>query len=478
MLEVDQVESMRYLHVKEGRSIRSIAQEFGVSRNSVRRYLRGAPPGQRRKADRASPVLDKIKGAIDEILAQAPSWTQGKQKLTAARVRQLLAMKEIHAGRTVVSEYVAERRRQSREVFVPLVHRPGDSAQVDFFELSADVVGKRQKAYMFLMHFMHSKRDFFWIYDRQDQLSFLDGHARAFAHLGYIPARLVYDNLSSAVRKIIGAERRLTERFAALVSHYGFEPCFARPGEGHDKGGVEARGKGIRWNYLVPIPTGESSGAISQEALAAADAKHNVEAWAEETRCMRPTVEPFVCCQIAKAFASRQAIVRFLGAFYSVPCEWNGLEILIRIFPERLEMVHRDQVVHHPRMKGGKRSIDYRHYLRELSRKPQALRQVAPELLAVMGEPFASAYARLQQKHEPREAARMFAEILRLVQRFGQPFVAERLTEALDKDRALLFTLRENVAEISAESIPESLRVQVAAAKASDYDYLLEAGVQ
>ena len=141
-------------------------------------------------------------------------------------------------------------------------------------------------------------------------------------------------------------------------------------------------------------------------------------------------------------------------------------------------MVHGDQVVHHPRMKGGKRSIDYRHYLRELSRKPQALRQVAPELLAVMGEPFASAYARLQQKHEPREAARMFAEILRLVQRFGQPFVAERLTEALDKDRALLFSLRENVAEISAESIPESLRVQVVAAKASDYDYLLEAGVQ
>lgn len=141
-------------------------------------------------------------------------------------------------------------------------------------------------------------------------------------------------------------------------------------------------------------------------------------------------------------------------------------------------MVHGEHVVHHARMKGGKRSIDYRHYLRELSRKPQALRQVAPELLAVMGEPFVSACERLQQKHEPRDAARILAEILRLVQRFGQPFVAERLADALEKDRALLFSLREKAAEIRAESIPESLRVQVVAAKASDFDYLLEAGVQ
>jgi len=67
----------------------------------------------------------------------------------------------------------------------------------------------------------------------------------------------VYDNLRAAVRKIVGGERQLTKRFEALVSHYLFEPCFARVGEGHDKGGVESRGKAIRLQHLAPVPRGK-----------------------------------------------------------------------------------------------------------------------------------------------------------------------------------------------------------------------------
>jgi len=62
-------------------------------------------------------------------------------------------------------------------------------------------------------------------------------------------------------------DRQLTARFQALVSHYSFEPCFARVGEGHDKGGVESRGKVIRLQHLTPIPQGESLEEISQFLL-------------------------------------------------------------------------------------------------------------------------------------------------------------------------------------------------------------------
>ena len=68
---------------------------------------------------------------------------------------------------------------------------------------------------------MYSGRDFGWIYERQDQISFLDGRVRAFAHLEGVPARIAYDNLRLAVRRIVvGGERLLTARFTALVSHY------------------------------------------------------------------------------------------------------------------------------------------------------------------------------------------------------------------------------------------------------------------
>jgi hypothetical protein len=70
--------------------------------------------------------------------------------------------------------------------------------------------------------------------------------------------------LSAAVRKIVDGERKLTKRFEALVSHYLCEPCFARVGEGHDKGGVESRGKAIRLQHLAPVPRGENLTAIAQ----------------------------------------------------------------------------------------------------------------------------------------------------------------------------------------------------------------------
>ncbi len=127
-------------------------------------------------------------------------------------------------GVTVVKDAVAEWKRQRREVFVPLTYRPGDLAEVDFFEVLVDIDGTRRKAWLFLMRLMYSGRDFAWIYERQDQISFLDGHVRAFAHFDGVPARVAYDNLRAAVvRILVGGARTLTPRFAALASHYLLE---------------------------------------------------------------------------------------------------------------------------------------------------------------------------------------------------------------------------------------------------------------
>ena len=93
---------------------------------------------------------------------------------------------------------------------MPLTYRPGDLAEVDFFEVLVDVDGTRRKAWLFLMRLMYSGRDFAWIYERQDQISFLDGHVRAFAHFDGVPARVAYDNLRAAVvRILVGGARTL-----------------------------------------------------------------------------------------------------------------------------------------------------------------------------------------------------------------------------------------------------------------------------
>jgi transposase len=287
---MDQVHVVRHKVLVEGRSQRAVARDLGLARVTVRKYLDQAGPLRRvEAAPRSRPVWDAVAARVRSVLVDSVRWTGGKQRLTATRLHELLVAEGHRVGVTVVKDAVAEWKRQRREVFVPLTYRPGDLAEVDFFEVLVDVDGTRRKAWLFLMRLMYSGRDFAWIYERQDQISFLDGHVRAFAHFNGVPARVAYDNLRAAVvRILVGGARTLTPRFAALASHYLLEACFCRPGEGHDKGGVEARGKAVRQQALVPIPVGPTLAVINDTLLAQMDARLDTKRDAAGQRVARP----------------------------------------------------------------------------------------------------------------------------------------------------------------------------------------------
>src|SRR4029078_3442243 len=208
---------LRHGHVVEAVPIRRLAREMGVSKNTIKRYLRGAPPGVGKpRGIPGAPVTDAVRPRALEILEDSRRWSAGKQRLTAARLYTMFSSEGLDVGYTVVKDIVREWKRERKEVFVPLVYKPGGSAQVDFFEVFVDIEGTRRKAHMFVMRLMHSGRDFAWLYPRQDQTCFLDGHVRAFEHFGAVPHRLVYDNLKAAVRKIlVRSGRDLSARLLA-----------------------------------------------------------------------------------------------------------------------------------------------------------------------------------------------------------------------------------------------------------------------
>jgi transposase len=179
MLRMDQVHVVRHKVLVEGRSQRAVARELGLARVTVRKYLDEAAPERKTAAvSRPRPVWDAVAARLHALLAESVRWTGGKQRLTAMRLHALLVAEGHRVGLTVVKDAVAEWKRQRREVFVPLTYRPGDLAEVDFFEVLVDIDGTRRKAWLFLMRLMYSGRDFAWIYERQDQISFLDGHVR------------------------------------------------------------------------------------------------------------------------------------------------------------------------------------------------------------------------------------------------------------------------------------------------------------
>lgn len=483
---MEEVYVVRHRHLVEGVSIRRIAREMGIDRNTVRRYLKGAPAGVGKpRGVPGAPVRDAVQPRALEILEDSKRWTAGKQRLTAARLYTLLSSEGFDVGYTVVKDIVREWRRKRKEVFVPLVYRPGDSAQVDFFEVFVDIDGARRKAHMFVMRLMHSGRDFAWLYPRQDQTCFLDGHVRAFEHFGAVPHRLVYDNLKAAVRKIlVGSERDLSVRFLALANHYLFESCFARPRTGHDKGGVESRGKAIRWQELVPIPVGPDLTTISRSLLARLAAR-STERFAEEHAAMLPV--PSIAFRAARCLpdvaVSSRSIVSVEGAQYSVWSTWARREVTVYAGVDDITLVVSgdERVVVHPRQPFGGRSVDYRHYLVELAHKPQALRQVADELLAALDEPFAAAWRLLVDQHGPKQAARLFAQVLQAIVDRGERAVAADISAALESGEPIQLAVRARASaapEVPVEHLPPSLvGVEVAAGAAADYDALL-GGVQ
>ena len=473
---MDQVHVLRHQVLVEGRSQRQVAKELGISRLTVRKYLKEAVPIRRETKPRVRPVWQHVRAALEAMLSEAPRWTGGKQQLTATRLHQLLVADGHQVGVTLVKEAVAEWRRQRREVFVPLTYRPGDLAEVDFFEVLVDVGDARRKAWLFLMRLMYSGRDFASVYERQDQVSFLDGHVRAFAHFGGVPARVAYDNLRAAVvRILVGGARALTPRFAALASHYLFEPCFCRPGEGHDKGGVEARGKALRRQAFVPIPSGLTLETINAALLAQLDARVATmptiaTRFAEEQQAWRPVPDPFVADATTPVTVSPRALVRIEGASYSVPCRWAGLDLLAHVGPSRVTIIGRDGTpIRHARKRFGERAIDYRHYLPELARKPQAVRQVLPDLLRDLGAPFTAVWDRLHAVHASREAARLFAQILGELETRGAAVIVPALEAALATGAPL--TIARLACAAPAIDVPASLcRVEITSGCAADYD--------
>jgi len=352
--------------------------------------------------------------------------------------------------------------------------------------------GQQRHAWKFLMHLMDSGYDFVWLSDRCDQLAWLEAHVRAFAYVGGVPQRMAYDNLTPAVRTIIGSERVFTERFAALATHYLFEACFARPGEGHAKGGVESRGQAIRLQHLTPIPAGDTLQAIAGATLTdvAAASQTKVHApgqtvWelfqAERPRLRTLPAVAFDARRTQCLLVNHRALVQMDGTKYSVPSTWVGRAITAALGVEEMCLGWQGETHVYAKQPRGATVITYRHDLPELARKPQAVRQVAPDRLSELGEPYQTLWNLLAQTHGEREAARVVATLVAAIVAHGEGAVTTALTQVMQGEGADLHAVHERLEAVPLPTriaVPERLAgYEVEAGKASDDDFLMAGGL-
>jgi hypothetical protein len=231
----------------------------------------------------------------------------------------------------------------------------------------------------------------------------------------------------------------------------------------------------------VPIPDGEHVDLISATLLAGLDGrldrKRDVAGetigmrFLEEQRALRAAPLRFDAEATTLATVTARSLVRYEGAVYSVPSAWAGLDVVVRVGPSTVTLVGRDgQSVVHARKRFGERAIDYRHYLQELARKPQALRQVLPDLLGDLGAPFPAVWAPLHDTHDEREAARRLAKILGELHTRGAEAVIPALEAVLASGAPLALATIISATPARLE-MPALLRdVQVSSGRAADYD--------
>lgn len=443
---------IRRWHHRDRCSIRQISRRTGLSRNTVRKYLRADSVEPRfHVPDRPSkldPYADKLAAML-----RVEAGKSRKHKRTVKQLHADLVTLGYEGSYNRVAAFardwkaarLREQQTSGRGTFVPLAFVPGEAFQFDWSEDWAIIAGERTKLQVAHVKLSYSRAFTLRAYLLQTHEMLFDAHNHAFRVLGGVPRRGIYDNMRTAVDKVgRGKERQVNIRFSAMVSHFLFEAEFCNPASGWEKGQIEKNVQDARHRLWQPMPNFPSLEALNdwletrcQELWTqiehGAQPGSIADVWAEEIRHLMPMPRPFDGFVEHAKRVSPTCLVHLERNRYSVPASFANRPVSLRVYPDRIVVVAEGQAIcEHGRVfarshdRQSRTVYDWRHYLAVVQRKPGALRNGAP--FAEMPPAFRS----LQQHLLKRPSGdREMVEILSLVRQHDEQVVVTAVELAL-----------------------------------------------
>ena len=427
------------------RKKREILRREGIHWETLKKILKySEPPGYRRKEARPKPKIGPYLERIAQIIEEDKVLPK-KQRHTAKRIYERIQMMGYEGKYTQVKEAVREIMRVKQEVFMPLIHRPGE-AQVDFGYALAKVSGVMRKLGFFVMVLPYSDAFFIMAFERECTESYWEGHVQAFESFGGVPNRISYDNSKVLVSKIIGPrDRTLTDGFLKLQSHYLFREHFCRVRRANEKGVVEGVVKFARLNFFVPVPQvrdlNELNGKLAQ--MCRGDLKRRLRGKTgtkgdmlkeDQSAFLLLPAAAFDACRKQPTRANSLSLVRFDDNDYSVPVSYAHHDILVKGYVDRVVLCHKERVAAEHSRSWGKEGVffDYRHYLPLLERKPGSMDHARPLTDLNLPECFDTLRRRLQGEEEREgEGLREFIRVLRLLEDYSMSKLRVAVEKAL-----------------------------------------------
>ena len=384
--------------------IREISRRTGLSRNTIRKYLRAdiVEPSFRTptRPSKLDPFAEKLSGWL--ITEQRKS---RKDRRTAKQMHADLVKLGFDGSYERVAAFVrawkADRQHTmqttGRGTFVPLVFQPGEAFQFDWSEDWAVIGGERVKLQVAHIKLSHSRAFLVRAYLLQTHEMLFDAHWHAFRVFGGIPGRGIYDNMKTAVDRVgRGKQRDVNARFLAMTSHYVFEPEFCNPAAGWEKGQVEKNVRDARHRLWQVAPAFSDLEALNNwledrcKVLWAETAHGSLpgsiaDIWEAEKPALMPLPTAFDGFVELSKRVSPTCLITFDRNRYSVPASFANRPVSLHIYPEKLVVVTEGQVIcTHKRIiershrQPGRVIYDWRHYFAVVQRKPGALRNGAP----------------------------------------------------------------------------------------------------
>ena len=397
MLTVETIGRIRREHFLKGKTIKEIARDLKVSRNTVRKVLRsGETSFEYEREVQPRPKLGRWTSELDALLADNAA-KAARAQLTLIRIFEELRGRGYDGGYDAVRRYARcwakERGETTAAAYVPLSFAPGEAYQFDWSHEVVLLNGVTVIVKVAHVRLCHSRMMFVRAYPRETQEMVFDAHDRAFALFKGTCQRGIYDNMKTAVETVfVGKDRLYNRRFLQMCSHYLVDPVACTPASGWEKGQVENQVGLVRQRFFTPRlrfkSYDEMNAWLTDKCIAYAKAHRHPEL-TEQTiwqvfEAERPKLVPYAGrfdgFHAVPASVSKTCLVRFDNNKYSVAASAVGCPVEVHAYAGRIVIRQDGRIVaEHPRSFGRSETVyDPWHYVPVLAHKPGALRNGAP----------------------------------------------------------------------------------------------------
>jgi hypothetical protein len=314
-----------------------------------------------------------------------------------------------------------------KEVMFEQIHEPGEAAQSDFThmeDLAITIAGEPFPHLLFHCVLTYSNVEAIRLCSGETFEALAEGMEAALWQFGGVPQTHRTDHLGAAIHPLPADEQKaFKDRYTALMRHYGMTPTLNNTGIAHENGDVEQS------HYRLKQAVDQAVRVRgSRDFLTRADYEQFLETLVRQrnaTRRSRFEVErsalhPLPAAQLAPCRELRVRVSRFstvtvLSKVYSVPSRLVGMEVLVRVRAEQVQVYRGTRLLlSMPRLVGDTtHAINYRHLIWSLARKPGAFAHYRYRDDLFPSLAFRTAYDHLRQA-VPSRAEREYVRILQL----------------------------------------------------------------